>query len=42
MPDPRNDADPEPEDLTAEEHENDPASRFPDESVDEPEEQEAG
>lgn len=42
MPEPRNDPDPEPEDLTADERENDPATRFPDEAAEEPEEQEAG
>jgi hypothetical protein len=41
MPEPRNDPEPEPEDLTGAERENDPASRFPDDPAEEPGEQEA-
>jgi hypothetical protein len=40
MPEPRNDAEPEPDDLTDEEREIDPATRFPDDAGEEPEEQE--
>lgn len=40
MPEPRNDPEPEPGELADEERERDPASRFPDDSREEPAEQE--
>lgn len=42
MPEPRTGADPDPEDLTTEEQENDPASHFPDDSAEDPEDQTGG